>query len=72
MPELNLGGWAVSTFGDPPTCAHVHPIGDLRGHRLDPGCWCHPELDDGGGSVPGWVHQVADGREVYEEGAPNH
>jgi hypothetical protein len=40
---------------------HVYPLDDLKEHVAARDCWCDPECNEGV-----WVHNAADGRELYE------
>lgn len=66
--ELYSSGWVNEDvwFLDTHCFRHLVPCGDLRLHQLDPRCWCNPTEDD---ECPGfYVHNSADGRELYETG----
>lgn len=61
-----LGGWATFDNGE---VVHIIPMNDLRLHRLDGTCWCHPVEDE---EIDTITHNSADGRESYEEGRALH
>lgn len=39
------------------------PLRDLKPHKMDSHCWCHPKLE-----ADVWVHNSLDHREAYERG----
>ena len=51
--------WLV--WETPAGVRHVLPLLDMRTHCTEPTCWCRPEDDEGV-----WVHNSADGRELFE------
>jgi hypothetical protein len=65
---LAENGWEACPvmFNGKPHSMHVVPCGDLKRHQLDRTCWCKPCQDE---ELGFWVHNSADGREKYEEGA---
>lgn len=63
-------GWEIVgpvTLNGVPQHSHVVPNCDLRLHQLDPTCWCEPVQDVEGTGI--LIHNSADGREKYEQGA---
>ena len=56
--------WLAQPVGD--SLVHVMPLGDLRDHSAEIGCWCHPTPDEDSEAVI--VHHSADQREAFERG----
>lgn len=66
--EVDYAGWQIEEvwLDEEHRFAHLVPCMDLRLHQLDASCWCGPVEDPEAPDC--WVHNSADGRELFERG----